>query len=58
MTVKQARKTMNDAFKKDPQFRQGYVDNVAMLLYDRHGIKDYKKRNKAADEIIRLIFES
>ena len=58
MTVKQARKTMSDAFKADPQFREGYVNNVAMLLHDRHGITGYAKRNKAAEEIIRLIFES
>ena len=57
MTVKQARKTMADAFKTDPEFREGYVANVAMLLHDYHGIKNYDKRNKAADEIIALIFE-
>ena len=58
MTIKQARKKIAGAFKADPDFRRGYVDNVAMLLHDHHGIKNYEKRNKAADEIISLIFES
>lgn len=51
------RKAYEQAFKSDPSFRQAYVDNVAMLLHDRHGITDYEARNRAADEIIRLVFE-
>ena len=54
--IQKARKTMRDAFKKDEGFRQGYVANIAMLLHDRHGIIAYDKRNKAADEILELIF--
>lgn len=48
---------MAKVFKGDPDFRRGYVDNVAMLLHDRYGIRDYKTRNQAADDILRLIFE-
>ena len=58
VTVKQARQVMAKAFAADPDFRRAYVDNVAMLLHDRHGIKNYEKRNAAGDDIVRLIFES
>lgn len=57
-TVKQARKAMAEAFRKDPQFRDAYVANVAILLNDRYGITDHETRNRAGDEIVRLIFES
>jgi hypothetical protein len=58
MSVKEARKTIAKAFAEDPDFRRSYVDNVAMLLHDRHNIVEYEARNKAADDVIRLIFES
>ncbi len=58
ITVKQARKAIADAFAADPDFRNGYVANIAMLLHDRYGIRNYEKRNKAGDDIVRLIFES
>jgi len=54
--IKKARKIMRDALKKDENFKQVYVSNVAMLLHDRHGIKAFDKRNNAAEEIIDLIF--
>ena len=53
----EARKTMSDTFKKDPDFRHTYEANVAMLLYDR-GYVTKKIRNKIADEILTLIFDS
>lgn len=56
--VADARKTIAKAFEADPDFRDGYVANVAMLLHDRYGITDYDTRNKAGDDIVRLIFES
>ena len=58
MTIKQARKTMAKAFKNDPDFRDSYVANVAMLLHDRYGITDYETRNAAGDDIVKLVFES
>ena len=58
MSIKKERDAMAKAFKDDPGFRMTYVANVAMLLHDRHGITDYDKRNQAADEIIKLIFET
>ena len=36
--------------------KHAYVANVAMLLSDRHGITNHVKRDKAAEEIIDLIF--
>lgn len=57
MNVQKARAVMKDAFKGDPHFRQAYVDNVAMLLHDSHGITEYDARNAAANDIIALIFE-
>lgn len=56
--IGKARKTMADAFKADPDFRDGYVANIAMLLHDRYGITDYKTRNAAGDDIVKLVFES
>jgi len=59
MTVKEARATMVREFEADPNFRRGYVDNVACVLMDRiPGFKRNKaKRDEIADAIIRLVFE-
>lgn len=54
--IAEARKTIRDVFEKDPEFKQGYVANIAMLLHDYHGITDYHKRNQAAEDILELIF--
>lgn len=54
---KAARKTMSDTFKKDRDFRFAYEANIAMLLYDK-GYATKKLRNKIADEILTLIFDS
>lgn len=51
-----ARRLMAKYLHEDDGLRQGYVANVAMLLHDRHGIKNTEKRNKAAEEILDLIF--
>ena len=58
MSIQEARETIRQAFEDDPNFRLGYQANIAMLLHDRHGITDYDARNAAADDIIKLIFES
>lgn len=54
--IKKARKTMRDAFDADPDFKMSYIANIAMLLYDHHGITDYDKRNAAAEDILKLVF--
>ena len=58
ITVREAKYVIIKAFKEDPDFRHGYQCNIAMLLHDHHGITGMSERNKAADEIIKLIFES
>lgn len=59
MTIKGARKVIAEAFKKDPDFRRAYVDNIACILSDN--VKslscDISKRNRIASEIIKCIFE-
>ena len=54
--IKRARETMRLAFEEDKDFEQGYISNIAMLLYDRYNITDYDTRNQAAKEILQLIF--
>jgi len=48
--IRKARRTMRQAFKDDPSFKQAYIANVAELLVDRD------MGNKAAEEILDLIF--
>jgi len=54
--IKKARKTMRKAFEKDGSLLVGYVSNIAMLLHDKYGMTNYEKRNRAAKDILRLIF--
>lgn len=61
MKIKNARKTMRAAFKKDPDFKRTYVDNVAMYVYDNAPFrpdffKEKDNRDEFAEEIIDLIF--
>lgn len=55
-----ARKTMKEAFERDPGFKLAYTANIAMMLYDRHGgdFKDYVIRNDTAEALLKLIFWS
>ena len=55
--IEKARAAFRNAFRKDPDFRRVYQDNIAMLLHDRHGIIGQYERNTAADDIINLVFE-
>jgi hypothetical protein len=54
--IKKARETMRKAFDEDPDFKMGYIANIAMLLHDNYGITDYDERNAAAEDILKLIF--
>jgi len=56
MRIKKARKVMRKALEKDGSLLVGYVSNIAMLLHDKYGITDYEKRNRAAKDILKLIF--
>jgi len=53
-----ARQIFKDAFEDDEMFRFAYQSNIAMLLHDRYGITDWKKRNDAAIEIMAVIFDA
>ena len=53
-----ARQIFKDAFEEDEGFREAYSANIAMLLHDRYGITDHRTRNKAAIEIMEVIFEA
>jgi hypothetical protein len=57
LSFPKARRTMAKALRDDESLRIGYVSNVAMLLHDRYGITDHETRNRAAEEILELIFE-
>lgn len=52
-----AREHMRHCFEDDPNLRETYVSNIAMLLYDKHGITDFEERDQAAKEIMALVFD-
>ena len=52
----EARQIMGKNLTEDQELYIGYRSNVAMLLYDHYGITDYEIRNKAANDILSLIF--
>ena len=53
-----ARKIFKKAFEENEGFRIGYQANIAMLLYDRYGIIDMEERNRAANDIMAVIFDA
>lgn len=52
-----ARRQMAMALSEDDGLRQGYTANIAMLLSDKYGITDHDQRNRAAADILKLVFE-
>lgn len=58
MSIKSARKVFKKSFEEDENFRFVYQSNIAMLLHDRYGIIDFKTRNKAANDIMSVIFDA
>ena len=56
--IKKARETMRKAFDEDPEFKETYIANIAMLLYDNYWVTNYDERNRAAKDILELIFYS
>ena len=63
MTFKKAREAMAEGLK-DRETRQGYVANIACLLYDnqrtpsvREDLKKMAGANKMAERLLKLIFE-
>ena len=55
--IKLARKIFKKTFEENESFREGYVANIAMLLYDKYGIIDMEERNRAANDIMAVIFD-
>ena len=53
--IAEARKVMREAFAADPEFRRTYVDNIAILMWDRLGTP-HEERNALAEEILDKIF--
>ena len=51
------RSRMRSELEKDEGLRDGYQSNIAMLLFDKYGIKGYDERNNAANDILNLIFD-
>ena len=51
-----ARQIMANELMNDEGLYIAYRANVAMLLHDHHGITSVLERNKAADDILSLIF--
>ena len=56
-TVSYYRSGFAEKLKKDEELRFAYQSNIAMLLHDRYGITNWDKRNNAANDIIKLIFD-
>ena len=66
--IAKARKVMCKAFKKDPDFRYGYLANIAMCIHDSQAPKVIPEQSKplnmkkvedcniVADRIINLVF--
>lgn len=60
--IQRARETMRNAFDADEDFKDVYIANIAMLMYDElHKMKyrpklRYNDRNELAEKIVDLIF--
>ncbi len=55
-----ARRIMREELHKDPETFHSYQANVAVLLMDRYNkvnFQEYEWRNRAAKEILELIFD-
>jgi hypothetical protein len=57
-SIRLARDIFRKHFEKDEGFRTTYQANIAMLLHDRYGITDHKTRNRAANDIMKVIFDA
>ncbi len=49
---------MSEHLRKDEDLRLAYEANVAMLLHDRYGITDFETRNRAALDVLNLLFDN
>ena len=51
-----ARALMGHELATDEGLMMSYQANIAMLLNDRYGFGPHKKRNRAAQDILQLVF--
>lgn len=58
LDFKDVREAFCNALQKDPSLRYSYQSNIAMLLHDRYSLTDHADRNRAANDILCLLFES
>lgn len=57
ISVSGARKRMRDAFAHDSGFKQTYIANIAVMLFDEIGEPAYEDRNEIAEKILDRVFE-
>lgn len=55
--ILKARKTIWKAFCDDPDFKDVYVANIAMMLYDYLNITDHQLRNKVAEKMVNFLYK-
>lgn len=53
--IAEARQEIIQAFKNDPDFRRGYIDNISCVLMDRIPEPNKEIRDRIADEILKTI---
>lgn len=53
----QTRQDFKKALQTDDGLYISFHANIAMLLFDRHGIRNPSKRDAAAGDILKLIFD-
>jgi len=56
--IELARKIFKKEFEEDESFKETYIANIEMLLYDRYGMNNHEKRNRAALDIMDVIFDA
>ena len=57
-SIRLARSIFKNSFETDEGFRIAYQANIAVILLDRYGITDHATRNRAANEIMEVIFDA
>lgn len=58
LDITNARRTMREAFKKDPDFKKVYIANLSMrIFHDQMGIEDGELRDKISEQILDMLFE-
>jgi len=53
--IAEARRVMREAFEEDAEFKQTYLSNIAMLLFDDLDLEQ-EVRDRVSEKILQLIF--